>query len=147
MTSSVRRSHRVNETCAGASKKTGGEPEGCANKAKQLDPEFRRSSTVLQQSTFGRGVAGVFGGSKELDFSSTETFRKAKNASKNLKVKLISILWPLTRRGGRARLKALDSKSSVRGTVPGVRIPPSPPNPSKIKEIFARMFFTLQILK
>ena len=32
------------------------------------------------------------------------------------------------RRGGRARLKALDSKSSVRGTVPGVRIPPSPPN-------------------
>ena len=25
------------------------------------------------------------------------------------------------------RLKALDSKSSVRGTVPGVQIPPSPP--------------------
>ena len=44
-----------------------------------------------------------------------------------LKANSNPILWPLKRRGGRARLTALDSKSSVRGTVPGVRIPPSPP--------------------
>src|SRR5918999_5778756 len=31
-------------------------------------------------------------------------------------------------RGGRARLKALDSKSSLPGRVTGVQIPPSPPN-------------------
>src|SRR5919106_6189110 len=44
-----------------------------------------------------------------------------------LKDKDNSTILTRMRRGGRARLKALDSKSSVRGTVPGVQIPPSPP--------------------
>ena len=49
-----------------------------------------------------------------------------------LKANSNPLVWPPKRRGGRARLKALDSKSSVRGTVPGVRIPPSPPTFSSV---------------
>ena len=47
--------------------------------------------------------------------------------SNALKEKDNSAIVTHLRRGGRARLKALDSKSSLRGTVTGVRIPPSPP--------------------
>src|ERR1039458_6411081 len=44
-----------------------------------------------------------------------------------------SVIDCQTRRGGRARLNAPDSKSDVLARVPGVRIPPSPPY--KLNEI------------
>jgi hypothetical protein len=52
------------------------------------------------------------------------TSRMMNNA---LKVKSNSAILHHLRRGGRARLKALDSKSSLPERVTGVRIPPSPP--------------------
>ena len=101
------------------------EPKGCADKTRN---GLILTSGEFQQNVNNRKCGGAFLDGRGNLISPQHEFPEVrKNTIKILKANSNPIVWPPKRRGGRARLKALDSKSSVRGTVPGVRIPPSPP--------------------